>query len=460
MTKKQPPKDNPLGFADSKKLLIKFTIPSIISMTASSMYNLVDQMFIGWKVGIIGNAATNVAFPLSTVLLALSLIIGIGSSSRFGMEMGRGNKEMANKAVGNAILMMVIAGIGVMALTLLFLQPLMSLFGATPEVMPYACTYTHITAFGFPFFMFFHTMCALIRMDGSPKYSMFCILVGCILNVVLDPILMLGLDMGIEGAAYATVISQIVSFVFTFIYLFRMKQIQLTKAGFLPDIKNCFRNLSLGFSTFVTQISITIVQIVLNNALVIYGAASIYGSEIPLGAAGVILKINTIVINLFVAISQGSQPLYSFNMGAKKYSRVKAVYKQAVKLSLCFSIVAFIVFEFFPKPLLMLFGETSDLYFAFGVPFMRVYLCMIILTGIQVLSTNIMAAIGMPWKGSLLALFRYIFLPIPLILCIPMSLGIDGIKFAGAITDLVAALVSILVVYLTFRKMAEPSIEI
>ncbi|MBQ8662417.1 MAG: MATE family efflux transporter [Eubacterium sp.] len=447
---------NPLGFADPKKLLIQFTIPSIFSMTASSLYNLVDQMFIGWKVGIIGNAATNVAFPLTTILLALSLIIGIGSSSRFGMEMGRGNKAMANKAVGNAILMMVIAGVVVMAVTLVFLHPLMTLFGATPEVLPYAATYVRITAIGFPFFMFFHTMCALIRMDGSPKYSMFSILIGCIINVILDPVLMFGFDMGIEGAAYATVISQIISFVFTFVYLFRMKQVQLTKASFIPDIKNCFKNLSLGFSTFVTQISITIVQIVLNNALVIYGAMSIYGAEIPLGAAGVILKVNTIVVNLFIAISQGSQPLYSFNMGAKKYDRVKAVYKQAIKMSLYISIVALIVFEVFPKPLLMLFGETSDLYFAFGIPFMRVYLCMIILNGIQVLSTNIMAAIGMPVKGSLLAIVRYIVLPIPLILIIPMFAGIDGIKFAGAITDAVAAIISILVVYMTFKKLVLP----
>lgn len=444
---------NPLGFADPKKLLIQFTIPSIFSMTASSLYNLVDQMFIGWKVGIIGNAATNVAFPLTTILLALSLIIGIGSSSRFGMEMGRGNKAMANKAVGNAILMMIIAGIGVMVVTLVFLHPLMTLFGATPEVLPYATTYVRITAIGFPFFMFFNTMCALIRMDGSPRYSMFSILIGCVLNVILDPVLMFGFDMGIEGAAYATVISQIISFVFTFVYLFRMKQVQLTRYSFIPDVKNCFRNLSLGFSTFVTQISITIVQIVLNNALVIYGAISIYGSEIPLGAAGVILKINTIVVNLFVAISQGSQPLYSYNMGAKQYDRVKAVYKQAVKMSLYISIVALIVFEVFPKPLLMLFGETSDLYFAFGIPFMRVYLCMIILNGIQVLSTNMMAAIGMPVKGSLLAIVRYIVFPIPLILIIPMFTGIDGIKFAGAITDAVAAVISILVVYKTFKKM-------
>ncbi len=448
--------ENPLGFADPKKLLIRFTIPSIFSMTASSLYNLVDQMFIGWKVGIIGNAATNVAFPLTTILLALSLIIGIGSSSRFGMEMGRGNKEMANKAVGNAILMMIIAGVGVMVITLAFLHPLMTLFGATEEVLPYTSTYVGITAIGYPFFMFFHTMCALIRMDGSPKYSMFSILIGCVINVILDPVLMFGFDMGIEGAAYATVISQFISFVFTFVYLFRMKQVQLTKASFIPDIKNCFKNLSLGFSTFVTQISITIVQIVLNNALVIYGAMSIYGSEIPLGAAGVILKINTIVVNLFVAISQGSQPLYSFNMGAKKYDRVKAVYKQAIKMSLYISVVAFIVFEVFPKPLLMLFGETSDLYFAFGIPFMRVYLCMIILNGIQVLSTNIMAAIGMPVKGSLLAIVRYIVLPIPLILIIPMFTGIDGIKFAGAITDAVAAIISIIVVYMTFKKLVEP----
>ena len=449
-------KENPLGTADPKKLLITFTIPSIISMTATNLYNLVDQMFIGWKIGIIGNAATNVAFPLTTILLALSLIIGIGSSSRFGMEMGKGNRQMAEKTVGNAILLMIIAGIGLMAVTQLGLYPLLNLFGSTDEVLPYAATYVRITAWGFPFFLFFNTACALIRMDGSPKYSMFSILIGCVLNIILDPIFMFGLDMGIEGAAYATVISQIVSFGFTFVYFFRMKQVTLTRMAFVPDFKGIFRNLSLGFSTFVTQISLTIVQIVLNNALVYYGAMSAYGSEIPLGAAGVILKINAIVTGLFVAISQGSQPLYSYNIGAKKYGRVKAVYKQAIKMSLYISIVAFIIFEVFPKQLLMLFGETSDLYFAFGVPFMRIYLSMTILNGIQVLTTNCMPACGMPLKGSLLAILRYIVLPIPLIMGLPIALGVDGIKFAGAIADLVAALVSIIVIRMTFKKMTEP----
>lgn len=447
--------NNALESANPKKLLLKFTLPCMISMTASSLYNLIDQIFIGWKIGILGNAATNVTFPLTTILLALSLIIGIGSSSRCGIELGRKDEKAAALAVGNAILLMSIAGVAMLILTQAALYPLLHLFGATPEVLPYAAAYLRITAIGFPFFLFFNTGCVLIRMDGSPGYAMCATLLGCISNIILDPILLFGFDMGIEGAAYATVFSQILSFVVTTAYFFRMKQIKLTRSSFLPELRNICHNLSLGFSTFVTQISITIVQILLNNVLVYYGARSIYGSEIPLGAVGVILKLNTLVVNLFVAISQGGQPMYSYNMGAKKYSRIKAVFQEAIKLSLWISVPACILFELFPKPLLRLFGETSDLYFSFGIPFMRIYLCMIILNGIQVLATNIMAAIGMPLKGSLLALLRYILLPVPLILTLPLLLGIDGLKFVGAITDLIAALVSILVICHTFRQLKD-----
>lgn len=237
--------ENPMGTADSKKLLIKFTIPSIISMTASNLYNLADQMFIGWKVGILGNAATNAAFPLTTILLALSLAIGIGSGSRYGMELGRGNKKLAETSVGNAILLMLIAGIGLMTVTQLTLYPLLHAFGATTDVFPYAITYVRITAWGFPFFMFSNMACVLIRMDGSPRFPMLSILTGCIINVILDPVLMYGFDMGISGAAYATLFSQIISCAFCVLYFFHMKQIRLTRSAFIPDFSVILKNLSL-----------------------------------------------------------------------------------------------------------------------------------------------------------------------------------------------------------------------
>lgn len=446
---------NPLGYADPKKLLVKFTIPSIISMTSTNLYNLADQVFIGWKVGMLGNAATNIAFPLTTISLSLSLLIGIGFGSRYGIELGKNNKKTAEKTIGNALLLMVIFGIALAVITEIFLFPMMHAFGATDSVLPYSMTYVRITAIGFPFFIFANTACILIRMDGSPKYSMFCTVIGCAINVILDPVLMFSMDMGIEGAAIATVLSQIAGFIACLPYFFKMKQIRLTRQAFLPDIKNIIQNMSLGLCNCISQISITLIQIVINNALIYYGALSVYGPEIPLSAAGIIMKINSIVTGLFVAISQGGQPLYSFNYGAGQYERVKSVYRHAIKMSLMISVAAFLIFELFPRQLLSMFGENSDLFFEFGVAFMRIFLCMTIVNGIQIITTNFFSAVAMPWKGTILAVFRNIILLIPLVVILPKFVGIYGIPFSGPISDLTAAVVSILVLRYAFRRMVK-----
>ena len=452
-------RENPLGFVEPKKLLRQFAIPSIVAMLVTNLYNIIDQIFIGWRVGMLGNAATNVAFPLTTICFSISLLIGIGSASRFGLELGRKNPEIAKKTVGNAIIISIAAGFILAIVAELFMDPMLHGFGTTEDVLPYAMTYVKITAYGFPFLIVGTVLSNLIRADGSPRYSMICMLVGAIINTVLDPIFMFGIGMGMEGAAWATVISQIISFIVSIAYFKNMKQVKLTKDAFRPDIPLMARNLSYGLSNCLTQLGILVVQISFNHSLIFYGAQSIYGSNIPLTAFGIMMKINGIVFGFFIGISQGSQPIYSFNYGAAKYDRVKAVYKQAAKICLIIGLIATIAYELFPRQLMGMFGTGTELYFQYAVWIMRVFLCMTIFAGVQLISSNFFAAIAMPWKGVILSMCRQIIFMLPVLYILPKIFGLNGLGYCGPIVDLLSFVVCILLVRREFKRMDAKAAE-
>ena len=452
-------RENPLGYVEPKKLLRQFAVPSIVAMLVTNLYNLVDQVFIGWRVGMLGNAATNVAFPLTTICFSISLLIGIGSASRFGLELGRKNPEIAKKTVGNAILISIVAGLILAVVAELFMVPMLHGFGTTEDVLPYAMTYVKYTAFGFPFLIVGTVLSNLIRADGSPKYSMICMLVGAIINTILDPVLMFGLGMGMEGAALATVIAQVISFIVSIAYFRNMKQVKLTRDAFRPDFPLMARNLSYGLSNCLTQLGILVVQISFNHSLIFYGAQSVYGSNIPLTAFGVMMKINGIVFGFFIGISQGSQPIYSFNYGAAKYDRVKAVYKQAAKLCLLLGLIATIAYEVFPRQLMGMFGTGTELYFQFAVWMMRTFLCMTIFAGIQLISSNFFAAIAMPWKGVILSMCRQVIFMLPILYILPKFLGLKGLGYCGPIVDLLSFLICILLIRREFKRMDKQAKE-
>ena len=410
---------NPLGYEKLPKLLKGYAIPSIIAMLVSSLYNIVDQIFIGQGVGYLGNAATNVAYPLTTICLAIALLIGIGSASRFSLELGAGRKENAEIAVGNAVSMMIILGILYVIIIELFLRPLLIAFGSTDEVFPYAESYTRITAVGMPLLIVTNGMSNLARADGSPKYSMTCMLVGAIINTILDPVFIFIFDMGVAGAALATVIGQFFSFLMAANYLRHFKHITLKRHHFTPKIKECLNIASLGMSNSLNQVAITFVQIVLNNSLTYYGAMSVYGSEIPLASCGIVMKTNAILLAIIIGISQGSQPIIGFNYGAKQYDRVRGIYKLAISCNLVISLIGFLLFQFCPRQIISIFGTGDDLYFTFATKFMRIFLFMVIVNGVQLISSNFFAAIGKPLKGVFLSLTRQVIFLVPLLLILP-----------------------------------------
>lgn len=444
---------NPLGYEKISVLLKQFAIPSIIAMVVSSLYNIVDQVFIGQGVGYLGNAATNVAFPLTTICLAITLLISIGSASRFSLSLGAGDQERAAQSVGNAVSMMILFGIFYFILIEIFLHPLLNAFGATAEVMPYAKSYTRITAIGMPFLIVTNGMSNLARADGSPKYSMTCMLVGAIINTILDPIFIFVLHLGVEGAALATIIGQFFSFLMAAHYLKMFRQIRLEKRHFYLKLPVCLNIASLGMSNCLNQLAITLVQVVMNNSMTYYGAKSIYGSEIPLAASGIVLKTNAILLSVIIGLSQGSQPIIGFNYGAKQYDRVRGVYKLAISCNLVVSAIGFVLFQFFPKQIISLFGTGDALYFEFSVKFMRIFLFMVFINGVQLLSSNFFAAIGKPLKGMFLSLTRQVIFLIPLLLILPVFFGIDGIMFSAPIADTIAFLVTVFFISREMKQM-------
>lgn len=449
------PSENPLGSEPVSTLLRRFAIPSVIAMLVSALYNMVDQLFIGHSIGVLGNAATNVAFPLSMVCTSIGLLCGIGGAANFNLCMGRREPEHAKSYVGSAISMLAILGVILCVAVQLFLRPMMLLFGATPDVIDYACTYTRITSIGFPFLIVTIGGSNLIRADGSPKFSMLCNLVGAIVNTILDPLFIFVFHMGMAGAALATITGQILSFALVVFYLRGFKTLPLSLSDLKPNMACWARIAALGATPAFNQVAMMFVQIVMNNTLTYYGSNSVYGSDIPLACAGIISKVNMLFFSFVIGISQGLQPIVSFNFGAQKYDRVKDAYKKAVFAATAISIVAFLCFQFFPRQIIGIFGSGSEEYLHFAERYFRIFLFFTFLNGIQPVSSNFFTSIGAPKKGIFLSLTRQIIFLLPLLLIFPYLFGIDGVMYTAPIADLAAASVSIVMVVREFKIMAE-----
>lgn len=444
---------NPLGYEKISTLLRQFAVPSIIAMLVSSLYNIVDQIFIGHGVGYLGNAATNVAYPLTTICLAIALLIGIGSASRYSIYLGQKEEEKAARGVGNGVCMMFVLGILYAIMIEVLLYPMLNAFGATKDVLPYAVSYTRITAVGMPLLIVTNAMSNLARADGSPKYSMTSMLIGAIINTILDPVFIFIFDMGVAGAAIATVIGQVCSFVYALRYLKRFKCVTLKKEYFRLSLKESFTTASLGISNSMNQVAITFVQIVLNNSLTHYGALSVYGSDIPLAANGIVMKTNGILMAFIIGLSQGMQPIIGFNYGAKQYERVRKTYKLAICCSFVITTIGFVMFQCFPRQILSVFGNGDELYFQFAIRFMRIFLFMIMANGVQLLSSNLFSAIGKPLKGLFLSMTRQVLFLIPLILILPNFMGIDGVLYAAPAADTAAICVTLIFIMKELGKM-------
>lgn len=434
---------NPLETEPVGKLIARFAIPAIISMLVSALYNIVDQIFIGQGVGMLGNAATNVAFPASIICTATALLLGIGSASNYNLETGAGQEERAKGIAANGLLLLALCGTGIAVVILLFLDPLLYLFGVTEEVLPYAQDYMGICALGIPFLCLTTGGNHLIRADRSPTYSMTCMLTGAVINTILDPLFIFQFHWGIRGAAWATVIGQVVSGMLVILYFAKFSNMKLKRTLFLLRGKYIKAIVSLGMASCINQISMAVVQIVMNNTLRHYGAGSAYGADIPLACAGMISKVNMVFMSICIGISQGCQPIWGFNCGAGLYGRVRETYKKAFCAALAVGIVFFLGFQFFPRQIVSIFGSGTEAYFRFSEEYFRIFMFMTFINGIQPMSSGFFTSIGKATRGIVISLTRQILFLLPLIVIFPLFMGIDGVMYAGPIADGAAAVVAI-----------------
>ncbi len=444
---------DPLGSVKVSRLIVRYSVPSIISLVVVAFYNIVDQIFIGQAVGYVGNAATNVILPLMTMMIAFGSMLSDGTASNMSLQLGSGKEPAAARGVANCITCMIIIGIASLIICEAFLPVFCNLFGSTDITFPYAVTYGRIVVLGFPFSMIDGALTGVIRADGRPRNSMYGMLIGCGSNIVLDALFCLVFGWGVAGAAAATVIGEGLNAIYYIYLLFGLKSVKLKKEYFRLKSDTVKKILSLGFPSFLTQISIVLTIFVMNNVIVMCGAASKYGSEIPLAVMGITMKFCTIAISIGQGIATGTQPIWGYNYGCGQYDRVKSAFKIALIASTAALTAAFVIFEMFPAQLIVLFGEESDLYMEFAVKCIRHYLAGTFLIGAGLTVCIFFQAVGRPVQSTVLAFLRQIIILIPSIIILGFTVGIDGVICAGAISDISSGIISLITVAVCWKKL-------
>lgn len=451
-------KELDLGKEKISKLLLAFAIPCVISMLINSIYNIVDQIFIGKGVGTLGNAATNVIFPLVIIFNALAGLIGNGAAANLSLKLGENDKKLAAKSIGQAISMSVIVSVLISLVAYIFLPQLVYIFGCTDSVYNYAIDYGKIIILGAPFMLIYSALSNIIRADGSPKYSMIMLVIGAVINIILDPIFIFGFNMGVKGGAIATVIGQAVSFLIAIIYIGKIKSVKLTKDDFKLD-KNIFRILSLGLSSFITQATILILFIFMNNIMTKLGANTKFRADIPLSVYGVISKINSLYISTVLGISIGSQPIIGFNYGAGNELRVKETIKKVLIVNFIIGIIFNIIFVLFPKQIAGIFisssDESYDLFMEFATLMCHSFLLVMALNALEMTTSIVIQSVGHVWKATAVSFIRQIILliPISLILAFAFNKGIYGVLYAGCISDVLCFISTIFILKSEYTKL-------
>ena len=445
--------ENPLGVRPIKGLLFSFSIPAIISCLVNSVYNIVDQIFIGQGVGYLGNAATTIAFPLMTIIMAFATLIGSGGSAYAALRLGEGRKREALLTLNNLLVIAIGLGILLAATGLIFLKPILTLFGATETTMPYAIDYTSIVLMGVPFSVISIALSNMARTDGHPRMSMYGILIGAALNTVLDPIYIFILEWGVKGAAIATITAQFVSTVVLCYYFLRKGNMRFTRRYMKPVGRVWYKIFSLGISSGITSLVACIMQVVMNNSLVYYGNQTEITGDVALSAMGIVMKIAMILASVCIGFGIGAQPILGFNLGAKKYARVRHTYLLAVSIATGSILIGWAVCQLAPHLVLSLFGKENQTFTDFAVRCLRIYLGGIFCAGFQIVSTNYFQATGQPLKASLLSMLRQLILLIPLLLILPLFFGLNGLLYAGPCADIGSAVIVALFILPEMRKL-------
>lgn len=449
--------ENILGSEKIGRLIRKFSVPCILSLLVNSLYNIVDQIFIGQRVGYLGNGATNIIFPIVIICLAIALMFGDGSAAFLSLRLGQKKPEEASKGVGNGIALSVILSLVLCILGGLFLPQIINVFGCTPELKQYALSYGYVIIVGIPFMIIGTTLNSIIRADGNPRYAMITMIFGAVLNIILDYILMYPLNMGVRGAAIATITSQIVTAILNVAYIRKFKSIKFEKSSLRLKLKTCKEIVGLGISSFITEMSFVVLMAFENNLLSMYGAQSEFGAEIPITVLGIVMKISQILNSIIIGIAAGSQPIIGYNYGAQNFDRVKKTLKYVLGISLIISTIAFGLFQLIPEKLISIFGSEGAEYTKFACMSFRIYLMLCIFNGIQIPSGIFFQAIGKSIKSVILSLSRQIAILIPAMIILGKIYGINGILYAGPVADGTAFIISSILLAIEIKTLGKKS---
>ncbi len=453
-------KENILGTEKIGKLLSRFAIPGIVSMVVNALYNIIDQIFIGHGVGYLGNGATTVIFPMTTFAMAFAMLFGDGAASFMSLKLGQGEKEKANCGAAAGILGFAGSGIIIAVIYLVFMRPLCVVFGASEGILPYAMDYGRIIAIGIPFCAVCAGGASVIRADGSPKFNMIGLLTGCVINLVLDPIFIFMCKWGVNGAALATILGQFVNAIMNIFYVCKKtKSVSLSKDVWKKSVSYLWPTAKLGVSSFINQVALVVAITVRNNVLGIYGSQSKYGPDIPITTLGITMKTFNIILCIVLGLCSGAQPILGFNYGAKKYDRVKKTFRLIVILSTAIAVVGFLFAQFAPMAIISIFGSGSDLYNEFAVKCMKIFLMLIPLFGINIASGVFFQALGYPVQSSILSLSKQIIFQIPVTLLMPVFLGVEGVLWAGPVSDVAAFILTLFLILYYWKKIFKEKAE-
>ena len=449
-----------LGTEKISKLMLKFSIPCVLSLLVSALYNIVDQIFIGnSELSALGNAATGVVFPLFVITNAFAWCFGDGCASYLSICQGKNDMKNAHKSIGTGITITLLSSLVLMAIFYPLKTQLLTLFGASENSIGYAVEYFNIILAFFPAYMLSNMINSVIRADGSPNWAMSSMLIGAAVNIILDPVFIFGFKWGMAGAAWATVIGQSASFIASFVYLFKTKTFKLTFKSFVPNFKAFKGALQLGASSFITQITIVIISLVCNMLLAKYGAQSHYGADIPIAIIGIESKVFTVVINLVVGIVLGCQPIISYNMGAKKYLRVRELYLKILFCTVIIGAVSTLIFELCPHLVVGMFGEPTNIpnpndYWEFGSKTFRIFLALVTCTCIVKMTSIFFQAVGKPIAAVVASTVRDILCFIPLIIIYPIAFGgVEAILYAAPSADLIAIIIAAVLTVKFFKSL-------
>ena len=453
-----------LGEEKISKLMLRFSIPCILSQLVSSLYNIVDQIFIGnSELSTLGNAATGVVFPIFIIAQAIAWCFGDGCAAYLNICQGKNDAENAHKAIGASISLSFLLGVVLTAIVYLFKVPILTLFGASENSLPYAIEYLDIVLAMTPIFILCNMMNSVIRADGSPNWAMGAMLAGAVTNIILDPVFIFLLKWGMAGAALATVIGQGVTFIITLIYFLNTKTFKLAIRSFIPKWHSANNVIKLGISTFITQLAIVIVAVTCNVQLAKYGASSVYGTDIPIAIIGIQSKVFTVVLNLVVGVALGCQPIISFNMGARRYDRVRELYRKIISSAIVIGLAFTAVFILAPDFIVGLFGVPSNIpnpeyYWIFGEKTFRIFLSLITISCVIKVNSIFFQAVGRPGRAVIASMIRDVICFVPLILIVPaITKNVESILYCAPLSDLIAMVVTAIISISFMRTLGQPA---